>query len=588
MVTDRIKNLRSYMEKNDLDAYIIYSSDPHSSEYVSDRWRGREWISGFTGSAGTVVFLRDKAGLWTDGRYFIQAEEQLRGSEIELYKMGIPGFPTYSEWLYDNLENGSKVGIAPEVLTVKGNNELISKFSKKNIELKYIDLLDSIWNDRPSIPMKEVYEHELKYAGRSRIEKIQIIKDQIKKNEAENYILVTLDDIAWLLNLRGADIKNSPVAISYVLIEKDKTTLYIHSGKINDSLMKSLVNDGIIIKEYDSIFNDLNNLNGLTLINETTVNVKIKNSINKNVIVRNVKNLVAFEKAKKDEKELENIRKCHIRDGAKMVKFLYWVDKNVSSGTLTEISVDRKLNSFRSEDENFVDESFSSIVAYKEHGALMHYSANEETNATLKPEGMLLVDSGGLYYDGTTDITRTFALGETSEKEKVDFTLVLKGVINLSKAIFLEGTLGANLDILARKALWENGIDYKCGTGHGIGYFLNVHEGPQSISPRLIDVKLEKGMILSNEPGVYRESEYGIRTENTIVVVEHSNTPFGKFYRFETISFCPIDIRLIKSELLTEDERKWINDYHKEVYEKLSPLLDNEHNKWLKKMTKEI
>ncbi|BEP28248.1 aminopeptidase P family protein [Helicovermis profundi] len=588
MVNERVKKLRDIMLKNNLDAYIVYSFDPHSSEYVSERWKGRAWISGFTGSAGTIVVLKDKAGLWTDGRYFIQAEKQLKNSGIDLYKMAIPGFPTYEEWIYDNLDKDAKIGVDGEVLNVKTNKELCETFSKKNIEIKYMDLLNDIWQDRPSIPMNEVYKHEIKYAGKSRQKKIEILREYISKKESDYYIISTLDDIAWTLNLRGSDISYSPVAISYLLISKSKTVLYIHNNKLNNELVSSLKKDKILIKNYDTIFEDLGEISKTDsiLINEESINVKIKNSINAKT--KNTKNYIAFLKSVKDDIELENQKKCLIRDGASLVRFLHWVDTNVKSETLTEINVNEKLYSIRKDDSKFVDESFASIIGYKEHGALMHYSANEETCYKLKPEGMLLVDSGGLYLDGTSDITRTFSLGEVSDKERTDFTLVLKGVINLTKAVFLEGTIGANLDILARKPMWDNGIDYKCGTGHGIGYFLNVHEGPQRISRDLINVKLEEGMVLSNEPGIYREGQYGIRIENTIVVVPYKESEFGKFYKFETISYAPIDIRLIKSELLTEGEREWINSYHNDVYKKLSPLLNKKENKWLKNMTKEI
>ncbi|BEP28249.1 aminopeptidase P family protein [Helicovermis profundi] len=588
MIKERVKKLRKLMEKNNLDAYIVYSFDPHNSEYVSEKWKSRAWISGFTGSAGLVVILKDKAGLWTDGRYFIQAEEQLKGSGIDLFKMATPGFDTYTQWLYNNLDKNATIGTDGEVVTVAMNDELISIFDKKNINIEYMDLIDEIWEDRPSIPMNEVYEHKIKYAGKERLTKISIIRDIIKKNEGNHYVLSTLDDIAWLFNFRGSDVKNSPVAVSYVLISENKATLYIHNNKINTHLLKSLEEDNIAIKNYTDIFNDLSELgtDETVLINEKTLNIKVKNSIQANT--KNIKNIVAYEKAKKDSIEISNEKNCLIRDGASMVKFLHWLDTNVDSGKLTELSIDKKLNYFRAQDSKFVDESFDTIAGYKEHGAIIHYSANEETNSTLKNESILLLDSGGLYLDGTTDITRTIALGETSEEEKTDFTLVLKGMINLSQAIFLEGTIGANLDILARQAMWNRAIDYKHGTSHGIGYFLNVHEGPQSISLKLIDVKLEEGMLLSNEPGLYRKGKHGIRIENTITVVPHLETEFGKFFKFETVSFCPIDRRLIKSDMLNESERKWINTYHSEVFEKLSPLLNSEQTNWLKEMTKEV
>jgi len=586
----RIEGLRKVMEENKMDAYIIYSQDPHNSEYVADRWKGREWLSGFTGTAGTLVVLKDYVGLWTDGRYFIQALDQISDKDITLYKMAIEGEPTIEEFLSDKLGQNATVAFDGQTLPISSFNKLETALKDKEITYKFDDLLLNVWSDRPDMPSSIIYEHWLKHSGGAREGKIEKIKALVKENNASDYILTTLDDIAWLFNARASDINYSPVFLSYALISDDKVTLYCNTRKVEDSLKLSLKKSGVNMKDYDDIYSDLAKLEDdrKVLVCEKSTNVMLKDSINSKCQIIYKDNIVQLEKSKKCEEEINHIKNSHLRDGVAMVRFLKWLDESVGKETITEMDIDEKLVEFRSMGEHYVGESFNSIVAYKEHGALMHYKATRETNYTLKPSGMLLVDSGALYFDGTTDITRTIALGEVTDEEKRDFTLVLKGMMNLSKAKFLKGTVGSALDILARQFLWEESIDYKCGTGHGVGYFLNVHEGPQGISMEQNNTVLEKGMILTNEPGVYKEGRYGIRIENTFVVSEYSKTEFGEFYKFEDLTYCPIDIRLIDASIMEKLELEQINNYHKNVYESLRAHLNEEEEKWLKSMTKAI
>lgn len=587
---NKIESLRKIMEENNVDAYIVYSQDPHNSEYVADRWKGREWLSGFTGSAGTLVVLKDHVGLWTDGRYFIQALDQISDKDITLYKMAIEGEPTIEEFLSDRLGQNTTVAFDGQTLPISSFNKLETALKGKNISYKFDDLLLNVWNDRPDAPDSIIYEHWLKHSGGAREGKIEKIKSLVKENNASDYILTTLDDIAWLFNIRASDINYSPVSLSYALISDDKVTLYCNTRKIKNSLKFSLGKSGVLMKEYSDIYSDLAKLEDdrKVLVCEKSTNVMIKDSINTKCKIIYKDNIVQLEKSKKCEEEIKHIKNSHLRDGVAMVRFLKWLDESVGKETITEMDIDEKLVEFRSMGEHYVGESFNSIVGYKEHGALMHYKATKETNYTLEPNGMLLVDSGALYFDGTTDITRTIALGNVTDEEKRDFTLVLKGMMNLSKAKFLKGTVGSALDILARQFLWEESIDYKCGTGHGVGYFLNVHEGPQGISMKQNNTVLEKGMILTNEPGVYKEGRYGIRIENTLVVSEYSKTEFGEFYKFENLTYCPIDIRLIDTSIMQKLELEQINNYHKNVYETLRAHLNEEEEEWLKSMTKAI
>lgn len=585
-VNEKLSALRKLMNEHGFSAYIIPSSDAHLSEYVAEHWQARKWISGFTGSAGTVVITLKKSGLWADGRYFIQAENQIKDTEIELFKISIPGFPTYTEWLLQELEEGDEIGIDGSVFSVNQVKNMQKKFDSKNISLvSNYDLIDEIWQDRPEIPTSDVFLHDVKFAGKSVAEKLEMIQTEMKKQNLDYHLFTSLDDIAWTFNIRANDIKYSPVSIAFAVIGLDSAHLFINRNKI-----KNIELENITIHPYEKITEFLSKieLGNSILIDPNRTNITLKNAIPKECKIVEKQHISTLMKSIKNETEIANLKNCQIRDGVAMVKFLYWLDSNIGKEKITEMSAAEKLADFRAESENFVDLSFNSISAYMANAAMMHYAPSHENETEMKPEGFYLIDSGGNYLDGTTDITRTVCLGPISDKMKHDFTLVLKSHIDLSLAHFLEGTTGANLDILARHPMWQEGLDYKCGTGHGVGYFLNVHEGPQNFSQRLINVPLKPGMTTTNEPGIYKENQYGIRTENTLLCVKDKKTESGQFYKFEVISFCPIDIRGILPEMLSKSQKEWLNNYHKEVYEKLHSYLNEAERIWLQEMTKSI
>ncbi len=590
-VKKRIEKLRSLMKENKIDAYIIPSFDAHQSEYVAEHWKGRQWISGFTGSAGTVVITLDDAGLWTDGRYYIQAEKQLEGSGIRLFKMADLGVPSYTEWLKNALKEGSTVGFDGSVFSVDLFKGMEKAFKSKNINIKIEkDLIDEIWEDRPEIPKELVFLHGIKYAGKSRVEKLNKVRANISTKGANYYLLTSLDDIAWLLNIRGNDVPNNPVVISNVLAGKDKCYLFVNDSKVTHDIRLELENDGIEIKGYNEIHQILNQLtiDDSIIFDANKTSISMYNSVNNDTTKIEEPNITTALKAIKNEVEIENLRNCQVSDGLAMVKFIKWLKESVTSEKITEISAQEMLEAFRRQQDLFVEPSFDTIAGYKDHAAMMHYKATKETQYILKDEGFFLVDSGGQYFNGTTDTTRSIVLGKLTEEEKRDFTLVLKGHIALSSVKFLEGATGSSLDVLARQPIWEYGLDYKCGTGHGVGFFLNVHEGPQGFRKEPNSVKLEKGMVITNEPGIYKEGKHGVRTENIMLVVEEEKTEFGQFMSFEAITYCPIDLDGIDKDMLTDKEKQWLNDYHKMVYKRLSPYLDEGHKSWLKKETREI
>ena len=590
MINDRISKLREILIKKSIDAYIIPSSDDHQSEYVGEYFKSRQWISGFTGSAGTVVVTPNSSELWADGRYHIQAANQIKGTEINLHKLGLQGVKNHVEWLQDTLKEESKVSFNSRVISVSAFKDMQNKFKDKNIEIvPSEDFIEEIWTDRPKKPFSKVFVLEDKYAGETRVAKIKRVREEMKKDGACSYIISCLDDIAWLLNIRAHDVSNYPVVISYFMIKEDSNILYIDRNKLNKDIEDELLRDGIIVKDYDEVLDDVKTIKNQTvIIDPAKTNVWIYNSIDESNNILEKRNLTTDMKAIKNKVELENYENCQVKDGVAMVKFMKWLKDNIGKEYMDELSVADKLENFRKEQDLFIEPSFTSISAYKANAAMMHYAPTKENKAVLEPRGMYLIDSGGQYFDGTTDITRTISLGTLSEEEKRDFTLVLKGHIGLSEAKFLYGTTGSNLDILARKPMWDNGIDYKCGTGHGVGFLLSVHEGPHSISPVPNTVKLEEGMVVTNEPGIYKEGKHGIRTENVLVVKEFMTTDNGKFMKFEPITYCPIDLDAMDTEILTDSEKTWLNEYHKLVYVKLSSKLDDETREWLKNYTREI
>lgn len=591
IIKERVKELRKLMVERKMDAYIIPSFDAHQSEYVAEHWKSRQWISGFTGSAGTVVITRTDAGLWTDGRYYIQAEKQLNNSEIRLFKAADLGVPSYTEWLKDVLKENNYVGIDGSVFSVNMVKDMEKEFKAKNIKLEMnYDLVDELWKDRPEVPKDPIFIHDVKYAGKSRVEKLNEVRKAMKDKDSNYHLLTSLDDIAWLLNIRGADVPNNPVVISYAIISENKAYLFIDLSKVSNVVKVDLENDKIELRDYKHIGNFLQKLtcNDTIVFDFSKTNMCLYEAINNETKKIEAPNFTTKLKAIKNEIEIKNLKACEIKDGTAMVKFIKWLKSSVGKENITEIDAVEKLEAFRSEQEYFVGPSFDSIIGYRSNAAMMHYKADKETAAILKPEGFLLVDSGGQYYIGTTDTTRTIVLGELTDEEKRDFTLVLRAYIALDTIKYLYGATGSNLDVLARRPIWEQGLDYKCGTGHGVGFFLNVHEGPQRLHQSQNDVKFEKGMIITNEPGIYKEGKHGIRTENMMLVVQDEKTEYGQFMKFEAITYCPIDLAGINKDMLSGDEKKWLNNYHKDVYTKLSPNLNEKEKAWLMEETRAI
>ncbi len=588
---EKIEKLKESMRTKGIDAYIIPSSDPHQSEYVSEYWKSRAWLSGFTGSAGTLVITLGESGLWTDGRYFIQAEKQLMGSGVKLFKMGEKDVPTYTDWLKETLDEGACVGFDGRVVAQSIVSRMESKFEKKKISINdKHDLISPIWNDRPVLEYSPIINHDIQFAGKTAKEKLELVREEMKKKEADYFLLASLDDIAWLFNIRGNDIPNNSVVFSYALVSNSQALLFLDKSKLTEEADDALKNNNIDVYDYDEIVDEVQRIhkNSKVLIDPNRINRWIYNAIPKDCVKVEGSNITTSLKGIKNDVEIENLKKCQIKDGVAMVKFLYWLENNLDKETISEISASDKLEAFRSEQEHFMGTSFDTIAGYKEHAAMMHYKATVESDYSFESNGMFLVDSGGQYLDGTTDITRTIVFGDITDEEKRDFTLTLKGVISLSDARFLYGATGSKLDILARYPLWQEGIDYNCGSGHGVGFFLGVHEGPHGFTKNPNNVKLEEGMIVTIEPGVYKEGRHGIRIENTLLVQEDVSTEHGQFMKFETISYCPIDLNGICTSMLSEKERNWLNDYHQEVYKKVSPFLDDELKAWLKIKTRSI
>ncbi len=587
-VNERIELLRQEMKKEGLSVYIIPSADPHQSEYVAEHYKSRAYISGFTGSAGTVVITLSEACLWTDGRYFIQASRQISDSEVALYKMNIPGVPTYQEWLKEHIQSGQRIGFDQRLFSVNDVRSLEQEIANDPIKLVGdFDLIERVWTDRPSVPMTPIFYHDIEYTGLSTKEKIDAIRDVMTKKKSEVYLMSSLNDIAWLFNIRGGDIAFTPVTYAYAMITMDEAILYTHSEKIPDDVGKNLVEQSVTIKPYDSIFDDIYDAteNVTVIYDPSKLNYALRSKINKSSDHVETHEPTMMMKARMNETEIKNLKNCQIRDGVALVKFLYWLEKAVHSEKLTEITAADQLRAYRKQQALYIEDSFDTISAYEGNGAMMHYKAEEETAKVLEPRGLYLIDSGGQYYDGTTDITRTIVLGDLTEEERRDFTLVLKAHIALNRLVFLYGATGTNLDIIARQPIWQAYMDYKCGTGHSVGYLLGVHEGPARIRKEMDDVVLEEGMLLTNEPGIYKENKYGIRIENSILVTEVANNENGRFMAFDIISYCPIDLKGIDVSLLSTEEKEWLNNYHQEVYDKLSPYLSEDEQRWLQIQT---
>lgn len=589
-INRRIGALRALLKREQLAACIVPSTDPHLSEYVASHWKSRAWLSGFTGSAGTLVVTHDKAGLWTDSRYFIQGAEQLKDTPIELYKQGLPETPDINEFLANELAPESRVGIDGRNFQVTAVEELISYLDTKQIILiTDFDPVSEIWESRPPIPQSPAFIYSLSYAGKSTGDKIQEIRSRMSEKGVSALFLSALDEIAWTLNLRGNDVKCNPVVISYLLITNRDIVYFIDPAKLTGEVSQYLKQSGVTIRDYDAVESYLSSLDYPNILLEPAkTNYSIYTALSSGTPVVRDESPVSLLKAVRNPQEIAGVHNAMIKDGVALVRFLKWLEEAVPEGGQTEISIDKKLHAFRNEQEHYMGESFDTIAGYKEHAAIVHYSATAETDAPLKPEGFLLLDSGAQYLDGTTDITRTIALGPLTDEEKLDYTLVLKGHIALARAVFPAGTRGAQLDILARLPLWQQGMNFLHGTGHGIGHLLNVHEGPQSIRMNENPTTLLPGMVTSNEPGIYKSGSHGIRIENLILTVKDKEGMYGDYLRFETITLCPICTRGIIVGMLSPDELDWLNSYHREVFDKLSPLLNKVENEWLKEKTKPL
>ena len=595
MIQKRLEALRSEMKKRGITVYVVPTSDFHQSEYVGEYFKARKYMTGFTGSAGTAVITMKEAGLWTDGRYFIQAAAQLEGSGVMLFRMGEEGVPKVEEYVEEQLEKGGCIGFDGRVMDAKAGKKYAEIAEKKEGSL-YVteDLVDIIWTERPSLPAHKVWILEQEYAGMSTEEKLSQVREQMKQEGADVHILASLYDIAWLLNLRGDDIDHVPVFLSFVAVEEKQTTLFINQEILDDKVKKYLKDNQIQVEDYEKIYAYAENLKDhKVLMSLEEVNYRIAENVQKHSQIVDAPNPSLLLKSIKNETELENTRIAHLKDAVAVTKFMYWLKTNIGKKEITEISASDYLEDLRKEQEHFLDVSFDTICAYGANAAMMHYSASEESNAVLKPEGFLLVDSGGHYLEGTTDITRTFALGELSHEQKKHFTAVCRSNLNLANAKFLYGCSGINLDILARGPLWDMGIDYRCGTGHGVGHILNVHEGPNGFRWRIVQErndsgKLEAGMITTDEPGVYLEGAYGIRLENELICVKDEKNEYGQFMKFENITYVPMDLDAILPEEMTFSEKQELNEYHQMVYEKISPYLNEEERDWLKEYTRAI
>ncbi|MDU1890592.1 MAG: aminopeptidase P family protein [Dysgonomonas sp.] len=588
-INKRIHALRGFLEEKGLHAFIIPSTDSHLSEYPASHWASREWISGFTGSAGTIVVTREKAGLWTDSRYFLQAANELEGTEIELFKEGLPTTPSIEEWLTSELGKGENVGIDGNVYAAKEAFQLTNKLNMKGLHLiNDYDPFLTIWHDRPEIPKNPIFLMPEKFSGESTSKKINRICDAVEKAGAESLLVASLDTIAWIFNIRGNDVKCNPVAVSYAYVSRKETVLFIDPKKLTDEVVGYLKAEGVTIAEYTKTYDYVSKIDSSVCLDGNKVTFNLYNTIPNGIRIVDIPSPADLMKSIKNEVEVQGFNNALERDGAALIKFLMWLEQAVPTGEVTEISVPKKLVEYRSQQTNFVGESFDTISGYGPNGAIVHYHVSEESSLPVKPEGFLLVDSGAQYFDGTTDITRTIAVGPLTEQMKKDYTMVLKGHICLAMAIYPQGTRGSQLDILARKALWDNGLNYLHGTGHGIGHFLNVHEGPQNIRMNENPTTLQPGMVTSNEPGLYRAGQYGIRIENLVLTQHEKTTEFGDFYSFKTLTLCPIDTTPIIKDMLTDKEIVWFNEYHKLVYDRLSPLLTDNEKTWLKEKTNEI
>lgn len=588
-IQERLTILRQVMKEQGIHAFIFPSSDPHNSEYVAEHWKGREWISGFNGSAGTAVVTLKHAALWTDSRYFIAAAEQLAGTEYLLMKDRLPDTPSISEWIEQELSDYESpvVGVDGTVNTYAYLCELINELNIATF-VTNLDPLATVWKDRPSIPNGKIVLHPLEYAGESTTSKINRIREYLQAHHADGLLITALDEIAWTLNLRGKDVHCNPVFVSYLLISQDSMTFFVNEEKLPDDVRNYLLDEAVSVEPYEAVLDKVKGYKGRRLLMDpTSVNYNLVTAVDKTKRILGV-SPIPMMKAVKNKTEQDGFRAAMLRDGIAMVKFLAWLKPAVEAGGQTEITLDEHLTALRAEQPLFKGISFDTIVGYEAHGAIVHYEATPETDIPVKPYGLVLIDSGAQYQDGTTDITRTIALGSLTEEQRRVYTLVLKGHIQLDMCRFPDGACGSQIDAIARESMWREGYNYMHGTGHGVGSYLNVHEGPHQIRMEWRPAPLHAGMTVTDEPGLYLEGKFGVRIENTLLIVPAETTPFGKFLKFETLTLAPIDTTPIIQDMLTPEELTWLNNYHHRVYETLSPYLEKNEKKWLEEATRPL
>ena len=600
-VPERLSALRKCMEEKNIDVYVVPTADFHQSEYVGEHFKARKFITGFSGSAGTAVITKTEARLWTDGRYFIQATAQLEGTTVELMKMGEPGVPEMNAYIEEVLKEGETLGFDGRVVSVGEGEGYAAMAGKKNAKVNYqVDLIDEIWEDRPVLSEEPAFNLDVKYAGKSTVEKLSDLRDAMKKNKAQIHLMTALDEIAWLFNLRGNDIVNNPVFLSYALITQDEAYLYVQKEAIKEdtkmgkAVCAALAEAKVQVKEYAEFLQDVAALkNEKILLERKKASFAVCESIDASCRIIDEMNPCATMKAVKNATEIENMRRAHLKDGIAVTKFMYWLKHTIGTCDMTEMTAAHKIEELRAEQGNYIEPSFVTIAAYKENAAMCHYHPSDEVCKKLKPEGLLLVDSGGQYLEGTTDITRTYALGPLTEKEKEYYTIVAAAMLKVSTMKFLHGCRGINLDYTIREAFWKRGLDFAHGTGHGVGYLSNVHERPNGLRWKVVPERqdsavIEPGMICSDEPGLYFAGDFGTRTENLILCVEDEKNEYGQFLKFEFLTKAPIDLEALDTRFMDDADIERLNAYHKDVYETISPYMNEEEKEWLKHVTREI
>lgn len=593
-IAERITALRALMADRGYDVYMVPTDDNHQSEYVGEHFKARAFITGFTGSAGTAVITKDEAGLWTDGRYFIQAAQQLEGTGVKLFKMGEPGVPTVEEYIADVIPQNGTLGFDGRVVAMGEGQALVDAIAPKNAKINYSeDLIDLIWEDRPALSEKPAFALGEEYTGESTAHKLTRIREAMKEAGANVHVIAALDDVCWTTNLRGDDIEFFPLLLSYAVITMDDMKLYIDERKLTDEMKANLAKDNISLRPYNAVYEDVKELSGsdVIMVDPARLNYALYNNLPENAKVVELTNPTVLMKAMKNDVEIKNIINAHIKDGVAMTKFMYWLKKNVGKIEITEISAAEKLESFRKEQEGYLWQSFEPICGSGEHAAIVHYAATPETNIPVVTDGLFLTDTGGGYMEGSTDITRTFAFGKLTDRMKEDFTTVLLCNLRLARAVFMYGTCGYNLDILARMPAWERGINYNHGTGHGVGYLMNIHEASSGFRIAIRDrekAPIESGMIITDEPGIYIEGSHGIRTENELLARNGQKTEYGQFMYFEPITYVPIDLDAVIPEMMTKEDKEQLNAYHAKVYELIAPKLSEEEREWLKEYTRAI